>query len=98
VKDPLEQHGCGRRQKLKGINAAFVAMLFVTSGRTVKLIAMNLKLSGSLVERSITVCLDVIHAPLEQSFPKSQADVRPDRTFENYPELFAIVDASFIII
>jgi hypothetical protein len=50
------------------------------------------------VERSIAACIDAIQAPLEQLFPKSQADARPDRTFENYPEIVAIVDASPIFI
>jgi hypothetical protein len=36
--------------------------------------------------------------PSKQFFPKSQADACPDRTFENYPEVFAIVDTSPIFI
>jgi hypothetical protein len=73
-------------------------MPFLASGSTVKFIAVNLKLSCSLVERSIAVCLDAIQVHIEQFFPKNQADVRPDGTFENYPEVFAIVDASPIFI
>jgi hypothetical protein len=40
------------------IDALFVAMLFLTSGSTVKLITVNLNLSGSLVERKRTQLFD----------------------------------------
>jgi hypothetical protein len=48
VKDSLEQYGRGRRRELERTNAFFVAMLFLTSGSAVKLIAVNLKPSCSL--------------------------------------------------
>jgi hypothetical protein len=60
----------------------------------VKLIVVNVNLSRSLVERTNAACVDAIQALLEQFFPKGQADVRPDRIFEKYPEVYVIVDPS----
>jgi hypothetical protein len=72
VKDSLEQHGRGRRRKLERIDAFFVAMLFLTSGSTVRLIAVSLKLFRSLAERFIATCLDAIQLPSNNSSQKAK--------------------------
>jgi hypothetical protein len=65
IRDSLEQHWRGRIRKLERIDAFFSAMPLLTSGSRLRIIAVNLKLSGSLVERSVAACLDAIQAPFE---------------------------------
>jgi hypothetical protein len=73
-------------------------MVYLTSGCTIKQVAIKLKVSKSFVERTLQKTLDNIQAPLKQFFPANQTNIQCELTFENHPEAFCIVDASPVFI
>jgi hypothetical protein len=50
VESSLKQKGRGRRRKLDQIDRFFIVMVYLTSGCTVKQVAMSLNISKSFVE------------------------------------------------
>jgi hypothetical protein len=73
-------------------------MLFLTSRMTIARISAAIELSRSLVQHTALQTFRSIQTPIEQFFPRIEADVHCARTFPNHPEVFGIVGASPVFI
>jgi hypothetical protein len=60
VESSLKQKGRGRRRKLDRIDRFFIVRVYLTSGCTIKQVAMSLNVSNSFVERTLQKTLDNI--------------------------------------
>jgi hypothetical protein len=65
VESSLKQKSRGRRRKLDRIDRFLIVMVYLTSGRPIKQVAMSLNVSKSFVERTLQKTLDNIQVPLE---------------------------------
>jgi hypothetical protein len=76
----------------------FVFLLYLTSGEKLKSIARSTNLSKACIFRVVQHCLEVVSQPLQALLPRNVADVQCDDVFEDFPEVFGIVDASAVFI
>jgi hypothetical protein len=94
----LDQKDRDRTRALARVNRFFVLMLDLTSGCTIKRIALGPNLSRALRMQSIQGTLLDIEATMHQSFPSTQVEVRCDCPVDDHPEVFGTARASRIFI
>jgi hypothetical protein len=83
---------------LDSIDRFFIFLLYLTSGFPFRAIASATKLAKTCITRYVEPCLQDALEPLEVFLPDHADNVDCAKTFENFPTVFSIVDASPVFI
>lgn len=94
----LDQVGRGRKWKISPIDRFFVFLLYLTSAAKFKRLAAITNLKKGCIARIIKNCLAVIAPLLEAFFPRDITEVQCNDVFEDFQNVFGIVDASPVFI
>jgi hypothetical protein len=94
VQGSLQQVTPGRRMALSQMEL-FYMMISLTSGMTLRKVAMFFKRSARLVQNDVVHCLNQLIHPLTGRFlpATNVGDIEPDAIFADFPNAFGVVDS-----